>query len=828
MAKKRLFVGLTCIVAAVVVVAVGIFLFVNAYNGNNQTVCEHVYGSWVVVEASSCVREGKEQHECNKCGHKEFRATEKAEHKMAVIPAVAADCTHDGLTDGLKCSVCGEIFTEQRVVKASHTVDAENAVIWTTTMYNYALVDSKCSVCGKQYKNQPYSGYYVKDDQALWFVNGNRIYLDGRYFTYKGGVYYAHDNKIVTGHYIVNGAVCYFGEDGIKQDGDITNTYVTIGEDLYYVIDNEPIKDCYFFDGENVYYFSRTGKRQNTIISDEAVNIGGAEYYVIDNKIVYNYSHLDISEGCIAYYGADGARTDDELPCKSSVFSTSADAKSTGFIDIKRDGESDLRTYYVVNNKILYGYQIIDGTVYYFGTDGVKREPTSALNDILLGLDENTYCVKNNELLKDGYLLVKLGISTTDDAKYYAYYFDADGVMLTNGEKDGMIFGEHGFLTGNGIFVSIDGKIYEVNTNVLTLHEHAYATKINVVSPRCETAGSYDLLCVCGAVDYNKSSSALGHVYSNGSCLRCGADDPNWVEEAPIYTREGDEITLGSYPQTDVTGKLGGTLKKLVTASDWKDYGYYSFEGADGVSYMFYADVEYNGEKYRGVKLNDYRPYWLFDKQTAGESYSYTEYTYQDDNGYTASSGGAIYWFKYEPVKWSVIAEEDGKALLVSNLVIDAQPFDVKCDEEGTNISSNDYSLSTIRSWLNEEFYNLAFNEKEAELVCALTVDNSAKSTGVSTNAFACENVKDKVFLLSVSEVDSLDSGILLKGATDYAKCQGVKSSGGNCGWWLRSPAAVNKNSVNNVSFSGTRETIEYTHNSSMGVVPAMWIKSIY
>lgn len=807
MAKKRLFVGLTCIAVAVALVVIGVFVFVNAYNSSKQPPCVHEYDDWSVIETASCMRNGKEQCECKICGHKAFRTTDKTAHKTTVIPATPADCTHDGLTEGLKCSVCGEIFTEQLVIKAAHTVDEENAVVWTTTFCDYALVDSQCTRCGKQYKNQPYSGYFVKNDQALWYVNGNRIYLDGRYFTYKNGVYYAHENEIVRGYYIINGMVCNFGENGVKIDGDITDTYVNVGEDVYYVIDNEPIKDCYRLDddGETVYYFNGAGKRQNAIISDEIVtDINGVEYYVINSKIACNYTHLDLSGDYVAYFGADGARADDELPCKSSAHSAWTDVTSSGFVNIKRDGEKQQRTYYVTNNKILYGYQIIDGTVYYFGTDGVMRESSPALNDILLGLDKNTYCVQDNEILKDGYFLVELGGA----GAYYAYYFDADGKMLICGEKDGMLFGEHGYLVGNGIIVEINGVKYNVAVNALTKHECNYEF-VSIVSPRCETSGTTVETCVCGN-EKTTLKNPLGHAFVGGKCLRCDALDPNWtVEVDTVYTREGNVITLGSYPQSEVTSSsLKSTLTSMVGAGEWIDYGYYSFvsdgtstTAAEPAAYMFYADVIKGGEKYRGVKLYDYRPYWLFDKKTAGTGYEYTEYTYQDDNGYTPATSGAVYWFKYEPITWHVIEEVNGKAFLVSDLALDSQPFAI--DYDGS--SSNNYELSAIKSWLNDDFYKSAFAAQEANLVCS--------------------NAVGKVFLLSDSEVNSLDSGLLIKSATDYAKCQGVMLNGNACTWWLRSPATTGAGLVRNVNSNGQPSTVDFTHNSSVGIVPAIWIK---
>ena len=58
-------------------------------------------------------------------------------HTQETIPGKAATCTQDGLTDGVKCSVCGEILVEQEVIKA--------------TGHHY--VDGVCTNCGAKDPN---------------------------------------------------------------------------------------------------------------------------------------------------------------------------------------------------------------------------------------------------------------------------------------------------------------------------------------------------------------------------------------------------------------------------------------------------------------------------------------------------------------------------------------------------------------------------------------------------------------------------------------------------------------------------------------------------
>ncbi len=70
-------------------------------------------------------------------------------HTEETIPAVDATCTETGLTAGVKCSVCGEILTAQEVVDAlGHTEETIPAVDATCTEHGLTA-GVKCSVCGE-------------------------------------------------------------------------------------------------------------------------------------------------------------------------------------------------------------------------------------------------------------------------------------------------------------------------------------------------------------------------------------------------------------------------------------------------------------------------------------------------------------------------------------------------------------------------------------------------------------------------------------------------------------------------------------------------------
>ena len=74
--------------------------------------------SWVTEKEATCTEEGSKKFVCS-CG--KTVKTEKiplAPHTEENVPGKAATCTEKGLTDGKKCSVCGETLVEQQVISA--------------------------------------------------------------------------------------------------------------------------------------------------------------------------------------------------------------------------------------------------------------------------------------------------------------------------------------------------------------------------------------------------------------------------------------------------------------------------------------------------------------------------------------------------------------------------------------------------------------------------------------------------------------------------------------------------------------------------------------
>ena len=89
---------------------------------------------------------------CAVCGEEISRETITVEalgHTEETIPGKAATCTETGLTDGVKCSVCGEIIVAQEEIPAlGHTEEVVPGKAATCT--ETGLTEGKkCSVCGE-------------------------------------------------------------------------------------------------------------------------------------------------------------------------------------------------------------------------------------------------------------------------------------------------------------------------------------------------------------------------------------------------------------------------------------------------------------------------------------------------------------------------------------------------------------------------------------------------------------------------------------------------------------------------------------------------------
>ena len=172
-----------------------------------------------------------------------------------------------------------------------------------------------------------------------------------------------------------------------------------------------------------------------------------------------------------------------------------------------------------------------------------------------------------------------------------------------------------------------------------------------------------------------------------------------WTKVEYAYSRQGDTVWLGEYPQTLATDK---ELSKMSSSPD--ENGYYT----SGKAKFVKVTTPTLKNAYHSGKT-DYIPF-------------------SDDS---QPDPAKSYYFKVEPIQWRVLVddEENDAVMLVSDQLIDAHvwlssfeesttrsfwaAYDNTLDGVPAETPANGWRYSEMRAFLNGEFYNTAFSEKE-------------------------------------------------------------------------------------------------------------------
>ena len=173
------------------------------------------------------------------------------------------------------------------------------------------------------------------------------------------------------------------------------------------------------------------------------------------------------------------------------------------------------------------------------------------------------------------------------------------------------------------------------------------------------------------------------------------------------------------------------------------------------------------------------------------------------------------------PLTWKVLAVKDGKALIITEKCIEGKLFN-NSQEKVT------WENCSLREWLNNEFYSIAFSEEEQEMIVPSDVisEDGAILIPNSVEAFV---TRDKVFILSVQEAynyfDNDESRRAI--VTQQAKNNGADYDfiEGNGRWWLRTTFS-DIGVAYAVLFLGRIGEFGYPVSDEDGCVrPVVWVK---
>ena len=178
-----------------------------------------------------------------------------------------------------------------------------------------------------------------------------------------------------------------------------------------------------------------------------------------------------------------------------------------------------------------------------------------------------------------------------------------------------------------------------------------------------------------------------------------------------------------------------------------------------------------------------------------------------------------------EPIQWIVLDKIDGQLLLLSASCLKGMAYNTAAFTPVT------WETSSLRAWLNEDFFSSAFTEEEKALI--LTVSNeNPDHTIVETPGG--RDTRDRVFVLCERDTviylnDPVDQEAVGKApTTEYAKANGLQTDEeGNASWWLRSPGMyeyiaqfVDQNGEPYTN--GASTDIDYL----CGVRPVLWLNT--
>ena len=172
------------------------------------------------------------------------------------------------------------------------------------------------------------------------------------------------------------------------------------------------------------------------------------------------------------------------------------------------------------------------------------------------------------------------------------------------------------------------------------------------------------------------------------------------LKGAPIV--EGPVCRFGTYPQrlvTDPTITSEFTKEPRPSVSDSKGWNV-MFTSRTGTPYTWYMDKVIGEKKYRAVFFVRFREVFTVRPTNISPSV-------QRISNYLPSR---IFVFSHDDIEWNILDLTMDTAVLVSSVGLDCREFNncQLCSEWGD---------SSIRKWLNEDFYNTAFTEEQKQFL---------------------------------------------------------------------------------------------------------------
>ncbi len=177
-----------------------------------------------------------------------------------------------------------------------------------------------------------------------------------------------------------------------------------------------------------------------------------------------------------------------------------------------------------------------------------------------------------------------------------------------------------------------------------------------------------------------------------------------------------------------------------------------------------------------------------------------------------------------EPLVWRVLSIENGRALLITDKLIDCRKY----NEDDDVVT---WETCTLRKWMNNDFIDKAFNSSQQAQIATVTNQNPNHPEYGTKGGNATQ---DRIFALSINEAEKYfrDYDDRMAAPTGYAKKRGSYVSdryslrnGKKTGWWwLRSPGRDSSEAVDVIDFGLINQDgvdVNFNYGSAR---PAFWL----
>ena len=263
-------------------------------------------------------------------------------------------------------------------------------------------------------------------------------------------------------------------------------------------------------------------------------------------------------------------------------------------------------------------------------------------------------------------------------------------------------------------------------------------------------------------------------------------------------------VEFGMYPQTVAERKA---VKAMSATTDSTGYYYSTY---DNEHYAKITIANVYGNKYTFVNEKD-----ITNRNT--------------------------YYFKVEPIKWRIFGKltdtgDIERLYLVSDLILDSSsylaessyfenPSDMIYYNRNVNARATDWVYSSLRKWLNGDFYRSAFSKQEKEKINMRVAGTSIGDDGEQVQE------TDNVFVMTYEQATAMEQSQVFSVVSDFARSKGTWMSiypdfYGYGRWWTMTEGDTSYRicyggTDNLVKVSSAGESIGATY---MGVRPVICI----